>query len=149
MKRYILFLLTIFSSVAFGQYQSQYTGAQMDSATTAIRIPTIMASMQTINGSVSAGEVVELTDTGWDEADATAESTADGIIGIYIGDNRVLIQGVYTTTSLSAGSLYWLSETEGLYTSTKPTTAGTIVKFVGQAISSTKLLLMNNLWIEN
>ena len=104
---------------------------------------------QTIDGTVTTGEVCELTSSGWNEADASAEATCDGLIGIYLGSNVVVTQGIYITTGLTAGALYWVSETEGAYTTTKPTTAGTIVKFLGQAISTTQLLLFQNVWLEN
>jgi len=106
-------------------------------------------STQTIDGSVTVGEVCEFTSSGWDEADASAEATADGILGIYLGSNVILINGVYTTTGLTAGTIYWLSETEGQWTSTKPTTGGTILKAVGQALSTTQLLVSPNIWAEN
>ena len=122
-----------------------------DSTTTilTLRNGTTVWIGQTIDGSVTAGEVCELTSSGWNEADASAESTCDGLIGIYLGSNTVLTQGIYTTTGLTAGNLYWVSEAEGQWTSTKPSTAGTIVKFIGQAISTTKLLLFSNIWLEN
>lgn len=122
-----------------------------DSTTTILTLKngTTVWINQTIDGSVTTGEVCELTSSGWNEADASAEATCDGLIGIYLGSNVVVTQGIYVTTGLTAGNLYWVSETEGAYTSTKPTTAGTIVKFVGQAISTTQLLLFQNIWLEN
>jgi hypothetical protein len=122
-----------------------------DSTTTilTLRNGTTVWINQTIDGSVTIGEVCEITSSGWNEADASAEATCDGLIGIYLGSNVVVTQGIYVTTSLTAGNLYWVSETEAAYTSTKPTTAGTIVKFVGQAISTTQLLLFQNVWLEN
>ena len=123
----------------------------IDSTTTILTLKngTTVWISQTIDGSVTTGEVCELTSSGWNEADASAEATCDGLIGIYLGSNTVLTQGIRVTSGLTAGSLYWVSETEGAYTSTKPSTAGTIVKFVGQAISTTQLLLFQNIWLEN
>lgn len=151
-KNLIFILVLFFCTNIYSQID--YTTEQLN--TILINVDskaTLLLASQTIDASVAVGKVCELTTSGWNEADATAEGTADGLLGIctYVntGVGTIIIQGIYTTTGLSAGTLYWLSETEGQWTSTKPTTVGTIVKFVGQAISTTQLLLWNNLWLEN
>lgn len=144
----MLFILIIFAFSVEAQNLS-YTWQHLDTIIVDLTVAKIKIDGQIIDGSVTAGEVCELTSSGWNEADASVEATADGILGIYIGSNEILLQGIYTTTGLTAGSLYWLSETEGQWTSIKPTSSGTIVKFIGQAISTTKLLIYNNIWGEN
>jgi len=47
--------------------------------------------------------------------------------------------GEYTTTGLTAGSVYFMSETTGGFTATAPTTSGAIVRAVGTALSTTVL----------
>ena len=57
----------------------------------------------------------------------TANSTGSG-----------LIQGEYTTTGLTAGAKYWVGSS-GNFTSTQPSSDGSIVRYVGTALSTTKL----------
>jgi len=148
MLKKIIYVILLSAVSVFAQFTSVHTGEHVDSSVTAYDFAILQLEGQTIDGSVTAGEVCELTSSGWNEADASAESTADGVLGIYLGSNQVLLSGIYTTTGLTAGSLYWLSETEGQWTSTMPTATGTIVKFIGQAISTTKLVVFQNIWLE-
>jgi len=56
--------------------------------------------------------------------------------------------GKYTTTSLTQGSLYYVSDgAAGLLTTTKPTTVGTIVQIMGFAESTTVLDISPNLML--
>ena len=49
-----------------------------------------------------------------------------------------LIQGEYTTTGLTAGAKYWVGSS-GNFTSTLPSSEGSIVRYVGTALSTTVL----------
>jgi hypothetical protein len=92
---------------------------------------------QTVGG--SDGNIVYLSGSEtWSQADASAESTAKGMIGLRISSSEVLTRGVYTTTGLTAGAIYYLSTTTGGITTTGPT--GTdIRRIIGYALSTTKL----------
>lgn len=95
---------------------------------------------QTVGG--SNGNAVQLTGSNtWGQADASVESTADGMLGIRISATEVLTHGVYTTTGLTAGATYYLSETAGAITTTAPTTSTSIVRVIGYALSTTELFV--------
>lgn len=47
--------------------------------------------------------------------------------------------GDLTTTGLTAGAIYYASETAGAYTATAPTTSGAIIRIIGTAESTTVL----------
>ena len=95
---------------------------------------------QTVGG--SNGNAVYLSgSTTWSQADASAESTAKGMIGIRISATGVVTHGIYTTTGLTAGATYYISETTGAITTTAPTTSGSIVRIVGYALSTTQLFV--------
>lgn len=49
--------------------------------------------------------------------------------------------GEFTTTGLTAGSVYYVSETAGAITSTAPVTSTSIVRIIGTALSTTVLKL--------
>jgi len=100
----------------------------------------VVVASQTIDGGVSTGNLVYLDTTSWKQADADAEATSIGQLGISLGSNNVLIDGIYTTTGLTAGSDYYISTTAGGITTTKPSTTGDIVRFIGTALSTTQLL---------
>ena len=57
---------------------------------------------------------------------------------------RVQVTGSVTLSGLTAGSAYFLSETTGQITTTIPTASGSVVAYIGQALSSTNLLLNIN-----
>jgi len=99
----------------------------------------LIIASQTIDGGVSTGNLVYLDTTTWKQADADAITTATGVLGIYLGSNNILIDGVWTTTGLTAGSDYYMSTTAGGITTTAPSTTGDIVRFVGTALSTTLL----------
>jgi hypothetical protein len=103
---------------------------------------------------VTAGESVVLgdlvyfktSDQEWYKVDADTAATVVGVqLGIAKGTGSdgvaitggVQLSGVFTTSGLTAGSLYYASNTAGGYT----TTAGTIKQVVGVALSTTRLLL--------
>lgn len=95
---------------------------------------------QTVGG--SNGNVVYLSGSNtWSQADASAEATCSDALGIRISATEVLTHGVYTTSGLTAGSLYYVSETAGAITTTKPTTSASIVRSIGSALSTTELLV--------
>jgi hypothetical protein len=79
------------------------------------------------------------------KTDASAEATAAGKICVCTDTIAAdaagvfLKRGIYTTSGLTAASTYYLSETAGAITLTKPTTADAIVRVVGYADSTTLL----------
>lgn len=85
-----------------------------------------------LNGS---GQVVE--------ADASASATSLGMLVVANGtinggaSGTFVPLGFVTTSGLTAGATYYVSETTGAVTTTKPTAPGTIVRIVGYAVSST------------
>ena len=109
----------------------------------------ILAS-QTVSSTVSTGDLVMFDGTEWIQADASASSTCDSLLGISLGSSSVLTEGVHTTTGLTAGNIYYVSETAGAYTGTAPSTSGAIVRIVGYALSTTLLKVMfDGTYVEN
>ena len=95
----------------------------------------------------AAGDVAVVGSTGdMILADASAESTCKGPVFLALEAISATTSGTfmrlgrYTTTGLTAGSEYYVSETAGDYTTTRPSTAGTIVRPIGMAISTTVLV---------
>ena len=103
---------------------------------------------QTVGG--SNGNIVYLSGANtWSNADADAASTASGMIGIRISATEVLTHGIYTTTGLTAGSIYYISTTAGGKTTTAPSATGDIVRVIGYALSTTEFFLdPDKTWIE-
>jgi len=100
----------------------------------------------TAGETLAAGDVVQL-DSGT-KAKADAEGTTKGALGICQGAAtasnpvNVFIAGVFTTTGLTAGAVYFLSAaTAGAITATAPTGTGDQIRVIGQAISTTLLLV--------
>ena len=81
------------------------------------------------------------------KTDASAEATADTMIAMADASisadatGKFILFGLWTTTGLTAGDLYFLSETTGEITNTRPTTTDAIVRIVGTAISTTTLYI--------
>jgi hypothetical protein len=95
---------------------------------------------QTVGG--SNGNAVYLSGSNtWSITDASAEATSKSMIGIRISATEVLTHGVYTTSGLTAGSTYYLSETGGAITTTAPSTSASIVRVIGYALSTTELFI--------
>jgi hypothetical protein len=107
---------------------------------------------QTITGTageaITAGQLVyfKTSDQEWYLTDADTAATVEGVqLGIALGTGSdgvaitggIQLSGTYTTTGLTAGSLYYAGNTAGAYT----TSAGTTEKQIGVALSTTKLLL--------
>lgn len=99
----------------------------------------------------TAGSLVyfNTADQEWYRTDADTLSTVQNTqIGIALGagangvaiPNGVQISGSWTTTGLTAGSTYYVSNTTGGIS----TTAGTNSRVVGFALSTTRLLLLNH-----
>jgi hypothetical protein len=109
----------------------------------------IKLASQTVSG--SDGNVVYLSGSlTWSQADASAESTAGGLVGIRLSASEVLLEGIYTTTGLTAGAKYYISETAGALTTTAPTTSEAIVRVIGYALSTTRLLVKpHESYVEN
>ena len=108
----------------------------------------ILAS-QSVSGA-STGDLVMFNGTNWVQADATASSTCNKLLGINLGSSSVLTTGVYTTTGLTSGDVYYVSETSGALTNTLPTTSASIVRIAGYALSTTQLFFNPSpVWVEN
>ena len=104
---------------------------------------------QTVGG--SDGNIVYCSSANtWSQADASAESTCSKQLGIRISSTTVLTMGLYTTSGLTAGSVYYVSETGGAKTTTAPTTSGSIVRIIGYALSTTEFFLCpSGTFVEN
>lgn len=84
-------------------------------------------------------------------ASALNSSTASGLLVMATetvnagasGSFRIL-EGDFTTSGLTPGVTYYLSETSGAITATPPAGDGSIRRVIGEAISSTKLYLKPN-----
>lgn len=107
--------------------------------------------------SLAVGDLCYLKSDGkmW-KVDATAESTSKGLLAVANETLATDSTGVFTlygpipATSLTAGAEYYISETAGNYTTTKPTTSGSIVRLVGYAINTTTLLFFpDKTYLEN
>ena len=95
---------------------------------------------QTVGG--SNGNVVYLSASGtWANADASVSGTCDSAIGIQVSAAQVLTYGIYTTTGLTAGAVYYVSETAGAKTTTAPSTSTSIVRIIGYAVSTTEFFV--------
>lgn len=106
---------------------------------------------------LAAGDLVYLKDDGkmW-KADASADSTADTLLAVSLdtpaadATGTFLLHGKYTTTGLTAGSPYYVSETGGAFTATAPTTTASVVRIVGYALSTTVLYVKpDGTYVEN
>jgi len=110
--------------------------------------PNKILTDQTVGGSNGNAVYLSGADT-WTAADASAESTCSKLLGIRISATEVQTHGVYTTTGLTAGSIYYVSETTGAITATQPTTATSIVRVIGYALSTTELFIdPDKTWVE-
>lgn len=96
--------------------------------------------------SLVAGDLCYMNGDGkMDKADASAEATCKKLLAMCLdtisadATGTFLIFGKWTTTGLTAGTEYWVSETAGAITITKPTTTGTITRHVGTSLSTTVL----------
>lgn len=95
---------------------------------------------QTVAG--TDGDLVYLSaaDT-WSQADASVEGTCSEQLGIRLSATEVAVYGVFTTTGLTAGAIYYASETAGAFTTTAPATSLSIIRIIGYALSTTELFL--------
>ena len=110
------------------------------------------------SGTFAAGDVVTLNTSGqWVKADASAEATAYGLMGIALGtsasSNGILINGYARVSAFSGfttGVPLFLSETAGDVTSTAPTATNTIVRVLGYKVdTNTVFFKPDNSWIKN
>ena len=114
-----------------------------------------LTRIETADVALGAGNLCYLTATGYALADASAEATADSDLllanaTIGLGATGEFIEyGEYVTTGLTAGAIYYMSETAGAITATAPTTSGSIVRVVGYAKSTTVFVFKpDTVWIE-
>jgi hypothetical protein len=87
---------------------------------------------------VTAGHIIMFNGTNWIDANATAESTCNKMLGVLIAGSTVLTHGVYTTSGLSSGAIYYVSTSSGIMTSTAPSASTNIVRIIGYALSTTE-----------
>lgn len=94
--------------------------------------------------SMDAGKIYYFNSSGaWALADADAESTAKGMLGVALGaasdTNGMLIRGMVTldTDPGTVGDTLFLSTTAGVATSTAPSGNGDIVRVIGYCLDST------------
>lgn len=108
----------------------------------------ISSSDATAGETISAGDWVffNTADQEWYQIDADTAAEVDAAyIGVALGAGTdgasitggIQISGVYTTTGLTAGDIYYLSNTAGAITNS----AGTTERAIGVALSTTKLLM--------
>ena len=90
------------------------------------------------------GEIYYLTSSGtWALADADAESTAKGMLGVALGgssdSNGVLVRGMVTLDHDpgTVGDTLFLHTTAGQASSTAPSGNGDIVRVIGYCLDST------------
>ena len=104
---------------------------------------------QTVGG--ADGDAVYLSGSNtWSQADASAEATSKDALGIRVSASIVLTQGVFTTTGLTAGALYYVSETAGAITATAPATSLSIVRPIAYALTTTELYVFpSGSYVEN
>ncbi len=105
------------------------------------------ARTETAGESLTAGDVCYLKSDGkyW-KADASAESTSSQDLLIATESISADASGTFgeagyklTTSGLTAGSNYYVSETAGEYTLTAPSTSAAIIRPIGTALSTTVL----------
>lgn len=104
-----------------------------------------LTQTKTVAEDVDAMEVCYINGSGTlNLADASAEATAKGALrladeNILNGNSGTFLlpNAVKVTSGLTAGAVYYLSETAGAITTTAPTTSGAIVRVVGYAESTT------------
>ncbi len=96
--------------------------------------------------SLVAGDLCYMNGSGkMAKADASAEATCDTLLVMCLdtisadATGTFLIFGKWTTSGLTAGAEYWVSETAAAITTTRPTTVGSITRHVGTAVSTTVL----------
>ena len=101
------------------------------------------------SGSQNVGDVLYWNGTNWAQADASAESTASGLVSIATQTGNpadgVLHQGFIQLAAApgSAGDVLYLSETAGGLTATAPTTSGAIVRVMGYDMDGAGLVYFN------
>ena len=99
---------------------------------------------QNTSAAGAAGDLMYLSAANtWALVDADADTTSTGMLGICLVDNattgEILVKGMYTTSGLTSGNIYYVHTTAGDWTNTAPSGAGDIVRIIGYALSTTEL----------
>ena len=91
---------------------------------------------------------LKTTDQKMWKTDANAEATSIGVIAVCTetvladADGTFQLQGRYVTTGLTAGAVYYLSTTSGtIQATTRPSGSADIIRPIGQALSTTVLII--------
>lgn len=143
----------IFGLGGFGTAQAAGAGRIMigtptDDAVNRLQVDGGSAEYLTLTAgeTVAAGDLCYFKSDGkmW-KADADAESTTQGLLGIASAaisadaSDRFLTRGIWTTTGLTQASEYYVSLTAAGWTTTKPSTSNQVVRSIGYALSTTQL----------
>jgi len=106
-----------------------------------------LTRIETAGENLVSGDLCYLnTDGKYWKADASVEATSS--TDLLLSNTTIVADatgefieyGEFTTTSLTAGSVYYMGETGGTITSTAPTTSLSIVRVIGYAKSTTVLV---------
>jgi len=150
------------SNLVWNGSSLQVTGTRIIPATTAGNqyygdIVTFGSGPGGVDGSIVQGSIYYLDSTQqWELADASAVSTANGMIGIAIatGEVKFLIRGIARHSDwsgLGTGSPLYISNSSGELTTTAPSTTGDAVRVIGHCTNtSTREIYFNPSpdWIE-
>lgn len=89
------------------------------------------------------------------KADADAAASATSLLAMCTATisadatGTFVVFGRYTTSGLTAGSIYYVSTTAGAITATRPSGSGDVVRVVGYALSTTVLYFFpSGAWVE-
>jgi hypothetical protein len=122
-----------------------------------------LATAQTLNGTVTAGDVVYLNSSGtWQRADKTSETACKSKLGISLGSSgggtvNILIKGwvrytAYThMTAVGSPVFVGTAGSTGGQTQTATTTTGQFIRCIGHCWSATSDILIfdpDNTWAE-
>jgi hypothetical protein len=113
---------------------------------------------------LTAGEIVSQSKAGYVSSDgkiyktdaSNLLSSGPVLAGIILNNAGVdescelQFSGQFSTSSLSSGSIYYLSEQSGSITTTAPSSNGSIIRVLGYAVSNTQLIVKpDSTWVEN
>jgi hypothetical protein len=114
-------------------------GGMIDTGRTGIGVTDgIILGSQKMGSGLTTGNLMYFNGTTWEQADADAESTGSKMLGINLGSSNVLIFGLWATSGLTAGDIYYVSASAGEMTNVMPEGSGDIVRIIGYALSTTQ-----------
>lgn len=121
-----------------------------------------LTGIRTETDTLTAGETISAGDIcylGLDglmyKADASSADTSRNILGLSESNltsgqsGSFLFAGLYSTTGLEPGRVYYLSETAGEFTGVHPYTSGAVARVIGHGLSTTVLFFNpDKTWVE-